>query len=186
MKSKNALYLVICLSLLIIGALLMVIYSTEKRHADQLKEALSSQRMEYEQKLIAEKEQFEETLKQQREAMEEQSDREAEWIAKDIKVDEAVKNITTFLKVNVTYKDKLIGGVENVNVIVTNSSEFKMEQVTVKLSYLKKGTVYTTKTVTLYELQPHATATITAPEGNLGNSVTGVIYKVKSEALGHP
>ncbi|MGB3076903.1 MAG: hypothetical protein WBB36_16360, partial [Chitinophagales bacterium] len=172
MKSKNALYVVICLSLLIIVALLMVIYSNEKNKDAQLKEALSIQRIEYEKQLIAEKEQFEETLQQQRDAMENQSDREAEWIAKDIKVDEAVKNITTFLKVNVTYKDKIIGGVENVNVTVSNSSDFKMEQVAVKLSYLKKGTVYATQTVTIYELQPHASATVTAPDGSLGNSVT--------------
>lgn len=151
-----------------------------------MNEALNRQRIEYEQKLIDEKQRFEETLKQQREAMEDQSDREAEWIAKDIKVDETIKNITNLLKVNVSFKDKIIGGVENVNVTVTNSSTFKMEQVTVKLSYLKKGETYSTKTVTLYEIQPHTSMSVTAPDGASGNSVTGIIYKVRSAALGHP
>lgn len=186
MKIKIALYLVISLAVLIIGILLVVIYSNEKKHEAELKQALSKQRVEYDQKWITEKEKFEETLQQQRDAMEDQSDREAEWIAKDIKVDEAVKNITRFLKVNVAFKDKRIGGIENVKVTVSNTSDFKMEQVTVKLSYLKKGTVYSTQTVNIYELQPHATATVTAPDGASGNSVAGVIYKVKSEALGHP
>lgn len=184
-KNRNAAYFIAFL-LIIIAGLLVFIFSSQKKNNELLADALSHQRIEYEQKMIAERDKFEETLKQQREAMEEQSDREAAWIAKDVKVDEAVKNITTFLKVSVSFKDKLIGGVENVNVSVTNTSDFKMEQVTVKLSYQKKGTEYTSKTVTLYEVQPHATATITAPEGAYGNSVKGIIYKVKSAALGYP
>lgn len=186
MKKNNLLRIILVAALVIIVGLVAIIISKENKFDSQLNEALSQQRIEYEQKMIAERDKFEETLKQQREAMEEQSDREAEWIAKDIKVDEAVKNITTFLKVAVSFKDKVIGGVENVNVSVTNTSDFKMEQVTVKLSYLKKGVEYTSKTVTLYEVQPHATASITAPDGASGNGVKGIIYKVKSAALGHP
>ncbi|MEO6166117.1 MAG: hypothetical protein ABIO46_08065 [Chitinophagales bacterium] len=184
-KSRNPTFIIVFL-LLVVASLVVFIFSSNKKNKEFLNEALSQQRIEYEQKMIAQNDRFEETLKQQREAMEDQSDREAEWIAKDIKVDEAVKNITTFLKVAVSFKDKFIGGVENVNVSVSNTSDFKMEQVTVKLSYLKKGVEYTSKTVTFYEVQPHATVSITAPDGASGNGVKGIIYKVKSAALGHP
>lgn len=184
---KNTIQFLLIILLVLSNITLMVLYLSGKKSQEAaMQNALSRQRIEYEQKMITEREQFEITLQQQREAMEVQSDREAEWIAKDLKVDETVKNITTFLKVNVTFKDKLIGGVENVMVSVTNTSDFKMEQVTVKLSYLKKGTAYTTQNVTLYELQPRSTMTISAPNGPSGNSVTGVVYKVKSAALGHP
>lgn len=186
MKNINILSIVIAVSLLIIISLFTVIFIKEKNYTEQLNEALSRQRMEYEQKLIEENQRFETLLRQQRESMEGQSDREVEWIAKDIKVDETIKNITNLLKVNVSFKDKVIGGVENVNIAVTNNSAFKMEQVTVKLSYLKKGEIYSTQMVTLYEIQPHSTMSVTAPDGAAGNSVTGAIYKVRSAALGHP
>ena len=88
-------------SLLIIISMITLILAKEKNYTGQLNEALSRQRIEYEQKLIEENQRFEVLLRQQREAMEGQSDREAEWIAKDIKVDETVKNITNLLKVNV-------------------------------------------------------------------------------------
>ncbi len=186
MKNSTILSIVIAASLLIIISLVTLILVKEKNYTGQLNEALSRQRIEYEQKLIEENQRFEVLLRQQREAMEGQSDREAEWIAKDIKVDETVKNITNLLKVKVSFKDKLIGGIENVNIAVTNNSAFKMEQVTVKLSYLKKGETYSTQMVTLYEIKPHSTMSVTAPDGAAGNSVTGTIYKVRSAALGHP
>ena len=148
MKNSTILSIVIAASLLIIISLVTLILVKEKNYTGQLNEALSRQRIEYEQKLIEENQRFEVLLRQQREAMEGQSDREAEWIAKDIKVDETVKNITNLLKVKVSFKDKLIGGIENVNIAVTNNSAFKMEQVTVKLSYLKKGETYSTQMVT--------------------------------------
>ena len=186
MKPSNFFSKALTGSLLIINGVFAVLLIKEKSYNGQLNEAISRQRIEFEQELIKENQHFQMLLKQQREAMEGQSEREAAWIAKDVKADETIKNITNLLTVNVTFKDKLIGGVENVNIAVTNSSAFKMEQVTVKLSYLKKGVTYGTQMVTLYEIQPHSTRSATAPDGAVGNNVTGTIYKVRSAALGHP
>ena len=70
MKNSTILSIVIAASLLIIISLVTLILVKEKNYTGQLNEALSRQRIEYEQKLIEENQRFEVLLRQQREAME--------------------------------------------------------------------------------------------------------------------
>lgn len=94
-------------------------------------------------------------------------------------------NIHKFVTQKVTYDyDSFFGGIDNVQVTVSNSSDFKMDEVTVQLSYIKKnGELYDTKYITISNVPAHGQKTVSGPESKRGTSVGSRITKVYSDEL---
>jgi len=94
-------------------------------------------------------------------------------------------NINKFITQKVTYDyNDFFGGIDNVKVTVSNNSDFKMNEVTVQLSYIKKnGELYETQNVTIFNIPAHERKTVSGPESKRGTSMGSKITSVQSDEL---
>lgn len=84
-------------------------------------------------------------------------------------------------KINYDY-DGMFGGIKNVSVTVSNQSDFKMNEVTVQLQYIKKnGDLYETKKVSVYNIPARQSRTITAPGSKRGTKMQSRIIGIQSD-----
>lgn len=93
------------------------------------------------------------------------------------KIKNIKEHIDTYVehRVNFSY-DPTFGGINNVSVTVGNNSDFKLEEVTVTLLYIKKnGDLHDSKNVTLYNIPPHSVKTTLAPSSGRGTSMDSKI-----------
>lgn len=94
-------------------------------------------------------------------------------------------NINKFVTQKVTYDyNDFFGGIDNVQVTVSNNTDFKMDEVTVQLSYIKKnGELYDTQYITVSNISAHGQKTVPGPESKRGTSMGSKITKVYSHEL---
>lgn len=81
-----------------------------------------------------------------------------------------------------SYRYSEIGGISDLEVIVTNQTEYMLDEVEVLVSYVKtNGDYFKTETVTVYNIPANDSKSATAPESNRGTSVNldiqGIISK---------
>jgi len=92
--------------------------------------------------------------------------------------DEAIKtqirnNITSLIQVATNqYEVDSFGGISNLNVIVTNTTDYTIDQITVAVDYIKKNDgIYKTEYLTFYNIPAKQNKSLPAPNSNRGLSV---------------
>jgi len=94
-------------------------------------------------------------------------------------------NLGNYLKASANdYKQKLLGGIKNLKITVSNTSDYTMEQVIVEVKYHKlNNKLYTTKNLYFKNLKANSNMTLFAPETNVGTYVKYRIIEVKAPSL---
>jgi hypothetical protein len=174
-KIRSKLYLFIIICILIISSIVgwLIYQNVENGETiESLSEQISSQY---------------ETLSNQENVLTEQSDAEQE--RKRINSANTAKNLkyrnNWYKYINASsnsYSYTEIGGISDLEVIITNQTEYMLDEVEVLVSYVKtNGDNFKTETVTVYNIPANSTKSTTAPESNRGTSVNldiqGIISK---------
>jgi hypothetical protein len=77
-----------------------------------------------------------------------------------------------------------LGGISNLDITVTNNTDYKMNEVTVSVDYIKdNGDVFKSEIVTIYNIPAHQDKSVSAPESNRGTSVNTSIHSISSKNL---
>ena len=95
-------------------------------------------------------------------------------------------NITSYVTAERSdYTYSQLGGIYNLKIFVTNSTDYLIDNVKVRVIYLKaNGDVWDSRTIDFNLLDPHTKNTIKVPDTERGTSVKYEIVSIKSTALG--
>jgi hypothetical protein len=101
------------------------------------------------------------------------------------KINDFKANRDNYIKQQVTYTyDGFWGGIKNVALNVSNNSDFKMNEVTVTLYYIKKnGDIFESKKISVFNIPPHDSKVTTAPTSKRGVKVQSKITSVQSDEI---
>lgn len=82
-------------------------------------------------------------------------------------------NITSLVQVTTNqYSVSTFGGISNLDVIVTNNTDYTIDQITVAIDYIKEnGDIYTTEYLTFNNIPANQNKSLSAPDSNRGLSV---------------
>jgi len=82
-------------------------------------------------------------------------------------------NITNLIQVTTNeYSVNTFGGISNLDIIVTNNTNYTIDQITVAIAYIKEnGGIYTTEYLTFNNIPAHQNKSLSAPNSNRGLSV---------------
>ncbi|WP_396188441.1 DUF4339 domain-containing protein [Flavobacterium sp.] len=82
-------------------------------------------------------------------------------------------NITSLIQVNTNqYSVDAFGGISNLDVIVTNNTDFTIDEITVAIAYIKKNDgIFKTEYLTFNNIPPNQNKSLSAPDSNRGLSV---------------
>jgi hypothetical protein len=76
------------------------------------------------------------------------------------------------------------GGISNLDVMVTNNSNFSLDEVTVEVAYIKKnGGIFNVERLEIKNIGPNATKSVSVPDCNRGKTVQVNINSIKSKQL---
>jgi len=94
-------------------------------------------------------------------------------------------NITSLIQVNTNqYSVNAFGGISNLDVIVTNNTDFTIDEITVAIAYIKKNDgIFKTEYVTFNNIQPKQSKSLSAPDSNRGLSVKLTKQTITSSEL---
>lgn len=95
-------------------------------------------------------------------------------------------NITSYVTAERNeYTYSKLGGISNLEITVTNSTDYLIDNVKVKVIYIKAdGGVWDSRTVDFNLINPHTQSTIKMPDTQRGTSIQYEIVSIKSTALG--
>ena len=81
--------------------------------------------------------------------------------------------ITSLVQVTTNkYSVNTFGGISNLDVIVTNNTDYTIDQITVEIDYIKEnGGIYTTEYLTFNNISANQNKSLSAPNSNRGLSV---------------
>ena len=93
------------------------------------------------------------------------------------------KNWKRYVKVSATYDPmNFLGGLENIKVTVKNSSEYMLDNVQVRLKYIKKdGEMWDAEALSIQGIEAKSTKVVDAPESFRGRSVEVSFTSIRSE-----
>lgn len=82
-------------------------------------------------------------------------------------------NITSLIQVSTNqYSVDAFGGISNLDIIVTNNTDFIIDEITVAIDYIKKNDgVFKTEYLTFNNIPPKQNKSLSAPDSNRGLSV---------------
>jgi hypothetical protein len=106
--------------------------------------------------------------------------------AEDAKLKKMVReNITELVKVESNdYEYKNLGGISGLKITVINPTDFMLNRVRVKVTYIKaNGGVWDTKTKDFYGIRPKSAETLKMPDSKRGTSIKYEIVTIKSKDL---
>lgn len=94
-------------------------------------------------------------------------------------------NITNLIQVTTNqYSIDTFGGISNLDVIVTNNTDFTIDQITVAIDYIKKNSgIYKTEYLTFNNIPANQNKSLSAPESNRGLSVNLTKQTITSSEL---
>lgn len=94
-------------------------------------------------------------------------------------------NIEQYVVANTNkYSYNEFGGISNLDIIVTNNTEYLLDEVTVAVDYIKdNGGIYKTEIVTVYNIPAKQDKSTSAPESDRGTSVNAAIQTISSKKL---
>lgn len=82
------------------------------------------------------------------------------------------------------YSYNELGGITNLDIIVTNNTEYLLDEVNVNLDYIKdSGEIYKSEIVTIYNIPAKQDKSVSAPESDRGTSVDAKIQTISSKKL---
>lgn len=82
------------------------------------------------------------------------------------------------------YSYNELGGISNLDIIVTNNTEYLLNEVNVEVEYIKEsGGIYKTEIVTIYNIPAKQDKSASAPESDRGTSVTTKVQSISSKKL---
>lgn len=95
-------------------------------------------------------------------------------------------NIRLYVKAESNdYDKKGLGGIANLEISVTNPTNYTLDKVRVKIMYVKaNGGIYETKYEDFTSIKPNSKATHKIPDSKRGTSVKYEISSIRSKALG--
>jgi hypothetical protein len=95
-------------------------------------------------------------------------------------------SITSYVTAEINdYTYNELGGIYDLEVSVSNSTDYLVDKVVVKVYYIKaNGNVWDTRLIEFNLLNPHSQKTIKMPDTNRGTSVKYEITSIESAALG--
>ncbi|OQP51986.1 hypothetical protein A4H97_25555 [Niastella yeongjuensis] len=106
--------------------------------------------------------------------------------ASDAKLKKMVHdNIMELVKVESNdYEYKNLGGISGLKITVINSTDFMLNRVRVKVTYIKaNGSVWDTKMKDFYGIRPKSAETLKMPDSKRGTSIKYEIVTIKSKDL---
>lgn len=78
----------------------------------------------------------------------------------------------------------LLGGIKNLSVVVTNRTDYPLDEVVTNVTYIKSnGGVWKTVPITLYAVQPHDSKEQSVPDAGRGKNVKVSLHKVVSKKM---
>lgn len=94
-------------------------------------------------------------------------------------------NIEQYVVANTNrYTYNELGGISNLDIIVTNNTEYLLDEVNVNVDYIKdNGGIYKSEIVTIYNIPAKQDKSVSAPESNRGTSVDAKIQTISSKKL---
>jgi hypothetical protein len=94
-------------------------------------------------------------------------------------------NITSLVQVTTNqYSVNTFGGISNLDVMVTNNTNYTIDQMTVAIDYIKEnGGIYTTEYLTFNNIPANQNKSLSAPESNRGLSVNLTKQTITSSEL---
>ena len=82
------------------------------------------------------------------------------------------------------YSYNELGGISNLDIIVTNNTEYLLDEVNVNVDYIKdNGGIYKSEIVTIYNIPAKQDKSVSAPESDRGTSVEAKIQTISSKKL---
>lgn len=85
---------------------------------------------------------------------------------------------------NSNYGIGFLGGIKDLSVIVSNHSDYPLDEVVVNVTYIKaSGGVWKTVPITLYAVQPHDNKDQPVPDAGRGKKVKVSLHKVVSKRM---
>ena len=115
-----------------------------------------------------------------------QEDRESRINSEEDTKANIINNITSYVTAErneYTYSE--LGGISNLKISVTNSTDYVLDNVRVKVIYIKaNGEVWDSKMVDFNMIDPQTKSTIKVGDTERGTSVQYEIVSIKSNALG--
>ena len=95
-------------------------------------------------------------------------------------------NISELVKVESNdYEYKNLGGISGLKITVINPTDFMLNRVRVKVTYIKSnGGVWDTKMKDFYGIRPKSAETLKMPDSKRGTSIKYEIVTIKSKDLG--
>lgn len=108
----------------------------------------------------------------------------------NIPVDDSIQrqtrnNITNLIQVTTNqYSVNTFGGISNLDVIVTNNTDYTIDQITVAIAYIKEnGGIYTAEYLTFNNIPAYQNKSLSAPNSNRGLSVNLTKQSITSTDL---
>lgn len=94
-------------------------------------------------------------------------------------------NIEQYVGANTNrYSYNELGGISNLDIIVTNNTEYLLDEVNVNVDYVKdNGGIYKSEIVTIYNIPAKQDKSVSAPESDRGTSVEAKIQTISSKKL---
>ena len=85
---------------------------------------------------------------------------------------------------NNEYKYYSLGGIEDLEVIATNNTEYKIDEMTIDVCYIiDNGTCFKNEEVTIYNIPPNSTKSVSAPNSTRGKSVQLTVMGIYSDEM---
>jgi hypothetical protein len=82
------------------------------------------------------------------------------------------------------YSYNELGGISNLDIIVTNNTEYLLNEVNVAVDYIKdNGGIYKTEIVTIYNIPAKQDKSASAPESTRGTSINAKVQSISSKKL---
>jgi hypothetical protein len=82
------------------------------------------------------------------------------------------------------YTYDTFGGISNLDIIVTNNTEYLLNEVNVNIDYIKdNGGIYKTEIVTIYNIPAKQDKSVSAPESNRGTSINAKVVSISSKKM---
>lgn len=107
-----------------------------------------------------------------------------------IPVDDSIQrqtrnNITNLIQVTTNqYSINTFGGISNLDIIVTNNTDYTIDQITVAIAYIKKNDgVFKTEYLTFNNIPPMQNKSLSAPDSNRGLSVKLIKQTITASEL---
>ena len=94
-------------------------------------------------------------------------------------------NIEQYVGANTNrYSYNELGGISNLDIIITNNTEYLLDEVNVNVDYIKdNGGIYKSEIVTIYNIPAKQDKSVSAPESDRGTSVEAKIQTISSKKL---